>query len=75
MIHECKLPDGVQYYGLPFFRLFDDDIYHVLKEAGYPSWHPDLPLLVDEGKDCLLLECNDAGELGWILMSFLFPVD
>jgi dynamin-binding protein len=75
VIHECDPPEGVQYYGLPFFRLTLDDVYHVLKEAGHPSRHRDLPLLVDEGEDCLLLARDGAGELGWLLASFLFPVD
>jgi hypothetical protein len=75
VIHECDPPEGVQYYGLPFFRLFLDDVYHVLKEAGHPSRHRDLPLLVDEGEDCLLLARDNVGELGWLLASFLFPVD
>ena len=75
VIHECDPPEGVEYYGLPFFRLSLDDVYHVLKEAGHPSRHRDLPLLVDEGEDCLLLARDGAGELGWLLASFLFPVD
>ncbi|KAI9465375.1 hypothetical protein BJY52DRAFT_1388898 [Lactarius psammicola] len=75
VIHECDPPEGVQYYGLPFFRLSLDDVYHVLKEAGHPSRHRDLPLLVDEGEDCLLLARDSSGELGWLLASFLFPVD
>ncbi|KAH8980751.1 hypothetical protein EDB86DRAFT_3236681 [Lactarius hatsudake] len=75
VIHECEPPVGVQYYGLPFFTLSLDDVYHVLKEAGHPSRHRDLPLLVDEGEDCLLLARDGTGELGWLLASFLFPVD
>ena len=75
VIHECDPPEGVQYYGLPFFRLSLDDVYHVLKEAGHPKRHRDLPLLVDEGEDCLLLTRDSAGELGWILASFLYPPD
>ena len=53
VIHECDPPEGVQYYGLLFFRLSLDDIYHMLKKAGHPSRHRDLPLLVDEVEDCL----------------------
>jgi len=75
VVHECEPPEGVEYYGLPFFKLFLDDVYHVLKEAGHPSRHRDLPLLVDEGEDCLLLARDSSGELGWLLASFLFPVD
>jgi hypothetical protein len=48
----------------------------VLKEAGHPSRHRDLPaLLVDEGEDCLLLARDSNGELGWLIASFLFPAD
>ncbi|KAH9980663.1 hypothetical protein BJV74DRAFT_797991 [Russula compacta] len=75
VVHECEPPEGVEYYGLPFFRLFVGDVYHVLKEAGHPSRHRDLPLQVDEGEDCLLLARDSSGELGWLLASFLFPVD
>jgi hypothetical protein len=75
VVHECEPPEGVEYYGLPFFKLFLDDVYQVLKEAGHPSRHRDLPLLVDEGEDCLLLARDSGGELGWLLASFLFPMD
>jgi hypothetical protein len=75
VVFECEPPEGVEYYGLPFFKLFLDDVYQVLKEAGHPSRHRDLPLLVDEGEDCLLLARDSSGELGWLLASFLFPVD
>jgi dynamin-binding protein len=75
VVHECEPPEGVEYYGLPFFKLFIDDVYHVLKEAGHPSRHRDLPLLVDEGEDCLLLARDSSGDLGWLLASFLFPMD
>jgi hypothetical protein len=75
VVHDCDPPGGVQYYGLPFFKLSLDEIYHVLKEAGHPSRHRDLPLMVDEGDDCLLLARDEGGELGWLLASFLYPVD
>jgi dynamin-binding protein len=65
----------VKYYGLPFFKLFLDDVYYVLREAGHPSRHRDLTLLVGEGEDCLLLARNSSGELGWLLASFLLFVD
>jgi hypothetical protein len=29
-LHKCEPPEGVEYYGLPFFKLFLDDVYHVL---------------------------------------------
>ena len=75
---EWDPPEGVQYYGLPFFRLSLGRHLSCaqMKEAGHPSRHRDLPLLVDEGEDCLLLACDSAGELlGWLLARFLFPVD
>ena len=75
VVHECDPPGGVEYYGLQFFKLFLGDVYEVVKEAGHPSQHRDLPLLVDEGEDCLLLARDSSGELGWLLASFLFPVD
>lgn len=61
-------------------------MYDVLQEAGHPSLHPNLPLIVDEGEDCLLLcrsrngggvgGIGDGGEeerVGWALASFLEP--
>jgi hypothetical protein len=60
----------------------------VLREYGHPSTHPDLPLYVDDGEDCLLLvrevidmeggrgrDAKDKGEVGWALASFLIPLD
>ncbi|KAI0253767.1 hypothetical protein BJV78DRAFT_167551 [Lactifluus subvellereus] len=75
VIHTFDPPQGVKYYGLPFFKLYLGDVYQVLKEAGHPSRHRDLPLFVDEGEDCLLLARDSSGALGWLLASFLFPVD
>ncbi|KAI0041090.1 hypothetical protein FA95DRAFT_1501923 [Auriscalpium vulgare] len=75
VIHACDPPDGVSYYGLPFFPLYLGDVFEVLKEAGHPSRHPDLPLYVDDGDDCLLLARDAHRDLGWVLASFLYPVD
>ena len=49
--------------------------FDILDEWGHPSNHPDLPLFVDEGEDCLLLVRDEAGHIGWALASFLIPVD
>ncbi|KAI0365065.1 hypothetical protein BV20DRAFT_1102982 [Pilatotrama ljubarskyi] len=75
VIHQCEPPPGVSYRDLPFFTLRLDDVYDILKEAGHPSTHRDLPLYVDDGEDCLLLARDDAGNIGWVLASFLLPVD
>jgi hypothetical protein len=75
VVHEYEPPEGVEYYGLPFFKLFPDDVYYVLREAGHLSRHRDLPLLVDKGEDSLLLARDSSGELGWLLASFLLTVD
>ena len=74
VIYECDPPD-MQYYGLPFFGLSLNDLYHVRKLAGHPSRHCELPVRANEDEDCLVLARDDAGELGWIFASFLFPVD
>ena len=74
VIHECDPPQA-QYYGLPFFRLSLNNVYHVLKLFGHPSRHRELPVRTDEDEECLVLARDDTGELGWILASFLFPVD
>ncbi|TFY66217.1 hypothetical protein EVG20_g4872 [Dentipellis fragilis] len=75
VIHECQPPDGVAYFGLPFFRLELGAVFGILREAGHPSTHRDLPLYVDDGDDCLLLARDERGEIGWVLASFLYPVD
>ena len=74
-VHECHPPEGVSYRGLPFCTLEVGDIFEILQEAGHPSTHPDLPLVLDEGEDCLLLVRDRSGEIGWALASFLLPVD
>lgn len=72
VIHACEPPDGVSYHGLPFFRLELGDVFDILKEAGHPSVHEDLPLYVDDGDDCLLLarETSGAGRLGGCWRAF-----
>ena len=87
-IHVCIPPQGVSYRGLPFFELRPGDTFDVLREYGHPSTHPDLPLYVDDGEDCLLLvrevidmesgrgrDAKGKGEVGWALASFLVPLD
>ncbi|KAG1743775.1 hypothetical protein EDD22DRAFT_786389 [Suillus occidentalis] len=86
-IHMCIPPVGVSYRGLPFFELRSGDTFDVLREYGHPSTHPDLPLYVDDGEDCLLLvrelidgegggrDVKARGEVGWALASFLVPLD
>lgn len=83
----CIPPAGVSYRGLPFFELRSGDTFDVLREYGHPSTHPDLPLYVDDGEDCLLLvrelidgegggrDVKARGEVGWALASFLVPLD
>ncbi|KAH9935140.1 uncharacterized protein BXZ73DRAFT_45507 [Epithele typhae] len=75
VIHRCEPPPGVSYRDLPFFTLRVDDVYEILEEAGHPSTHRDLPLYVDDGEDCLLLARSARGDVGWVLASFLLPVD
>ncbi|KAI0774903.1 hypothetical protein BD413DRAFT_603443 [Trametes elegans] len=75
VIHPVSPPDGVSYRDIGFFRLRVGEIYDILMEAGHPATHKDLPLYVDEGEDCLLLARNGVGDVGWVLASFLLPVD
>ncbi|KAI0752811.1 hypothetical protein C8Q80DRAFT_1096780 [Daedaleopsis nitida] len=75
VIHMCEPPPGVSYRDIPFFTLRVDDVYDILQEAGHPSTHRDLPLYVDDGEDCLLLARSESGDVGWVLASFLLPVD
>lgn len=74
-VHECHPPEGVSYRGIPFCTIEVGDIFDVLQESGHPSSHPDLPLVLDEGEDCLLLVRDRTGEIGWALASFLLPLD
>ncbi|KAJ4471540.1 hypothetical protein J3R30DRAFT_1091686 [Lentinula aciculospora] len=75
VVHPCRPPAVVSYFGFPFFTLVEGDLYQILQEAGHPSIHPKLPLYVDDGEDCLLLCRNEAGTVGWALASFLEPVE
>jgi dynamin-binding protein len=74
VVHPCRPPAVVSYFGFPFFTLVEGDRYQVLQEAGHPSIHPKLPLYVDDGEDCLLLCRNKVGGVGWALASFLQPI-
>jgi len=91
--HPCKPPSTgsgtnsmpLSYFSFPFFTLKEGELYDVLQEAGHPSLHPNLPLIVDEGEDCLLLcrrcivrggigsEVVEGDSIGWALASFLEP--
>lgn len=75
VIMPCMFKRGIDYYGFPFFDLFNGEFYEVLQEAGHPSIHK-LPVYVDEGEeDCLLL-CRDRdGMVGWAFASFMEPVE
>lgn len=77
VIHPCKPPMAgsapLSYFSFPFFTLEEGEFYEVLQEAGHPSLHPNLPLIVDEGEDCLLLCRAWDGSVGWALASFLEP--
>ncbi|KAF7982996.1 hypothetical protein HWV62_24610 [Athelia sp. TMB] len=75
VVHPCSPPAGTQYRDLPFFALRVNAIFDVLREFGHPALHPDLPLHVDGGDDCLLLVRDNVGRVGWALASFFVPVD
>ncbi|EPQ55477.1 hypothetical protein GLOTRDRAFT_138986 [Gloeophyllum trabeum ATCC 11539] len=75
VVHRCEPPPNVSYHSLPFFTLRPGITLDVLHESGHPSNHPDLPLYVDDGEDCLLLvRDRETHQLGWALASFLTPV-
>lgn len=74
VIFNCTPPPDVSYHDLPFFTLRVGEVYDVLQEQGHPSTHPDLPLYVDDGEDCLLLVRDAVDDIGWALASFLLPV-
>ena len=64
VVHECDPPENVEYYCLPFFELFPDDICEVLKEVGHSSQHKALPLVMGAGAVRLLLARDRHGEFG-----------
>lgn len=73
VVHAWKQPMTISYFNFPFFTLVEGENFDVLHEAGHPSTHPDLPLPIDDGENCLLLCRDGAGEVGWALASFLAP--
>jgi len=74
VVHPCQPAAGVSYYSYPFFTLLMGDFYDVLQEAGDPNIHPNFPLYIDDGEECLLLCRDGEGVVGWALASFLEPV-
>ncbi|KZT27173.1 hypothetical protein NEOLEDRAFT_160821 [Neolentinus lepideus HHB14362 ss-1] len=75
VVHRCEPPASVSYHSLPFFTLRPGTTLDILHESGHPSNHPDLPLFVDDGEDCLLLvRDRETHQIGWALASFLTPV-
>ncbi|KAK7691906.1 hypothetical protein QCA50_005311 [Cerrena zonata] len=75
VVVDCKLLEGVQYYGIPFHTLVVGDVYEVLQNCGHPREHKGFPLHVDEEEECLLLVKNLEGDVGWALASFVLPTD
>jgi dynamin-binding protein len=75
VVHPCYPPPNARYKELPFFTLEVGNIFAVIQEHGHPSTHRGLPLVLDDGEDCLLLTRSRQGDLGWALASFLLPVD
>ncbi|TFK50719.1 hypothetical protein OE88DRAFT_1735481 [Heliocybe sulcata] len=74
VVHRCEPPANVSYHSLPFFTLRPGTTLDILHESGHPSNHPDLPLFVDDGEDCLLLvRDRETHQIGWALASFLTP--
>lgn len=75
VVHPCYPPPNARYKELPFFTLELGNIFAVIQEHGHPSTHRGLPLVLDDGEDCVLLVRSRQGDLGWALASFLLPVD
>lgn len=65
----------VKYEGIPFHKLKTGRRLGILQEAGHPCTHPNLPIHVDDGEDCLLMAMDTEGTVGWVFASFLIPVD
>jgi len=81
VMYECEVITtfdvgrDVTYEGVPFHRLKVGSRLGILVEAGHPCTHPNLPIHVDDGEDCLLMARNIEGAIGWVFASFLIPVD
>lgn len=91
VVHPCKPPKDTTYQRVPFATLKEGRVWQVLWEAGHPGLHPGLPVVVDEGDDCLLLIRESIsgdkargfgeglrakeGKVGWALASFLMPLE
>lgn len=81
VMYECEVITAfdvgrdVTYEGIPFHRLKIGNRLGILQEAGHPCTHPNLPIHVDDGEDCLLMARNIEGAVGWVFASFLIPVD
>ena len=63
------------YEGIGFHRLEVGMRLGILQEFGHPRMHPELPLYIDDGDDCLLLAVDIYENIGWAFASFLIPVD
>jgi dynamin-binding protein len=81
VMYECEAVTSfsagrdVRYEGIPFHQLEIGRRLGVLQEAGHPYTHPNLPIHVDDGEDCLLMATDTEGTVGWAFASFLIPVD
>ena len=72
-VHPFHPPSSAWHRGLPFLHLETNDVVDVLLEDGHPSTHPDLPIYIDDGDDCMLVGRDERGAVGWCLASFVMP--
>ena len=73
-IHPFHPPPGARHQSLPFLDLEINDVVDILLEDGHPSQHPDLPIYVDDGDDCMLVGRDERENIGWCLASFVMPL-
>lgn len=73
-VHPFHPPPGAIHINLPFLSLEINDVVDILLEDGHPSTHPNLPIYVDDGDDCMLVGRDEQDNIGWCLASFVMPL-
>jgi hypothetical protein len=73
-VHPFHPPQGVIHLNMPFLSLQINDVVDILLEDGHPSTHPNLPIYVDDGDDCMLVGRDEQDNIGWCLASFVMPL-
>jgi len=69
-------PDAYAPSAIPFLTLQVGDTVQILQELGSPSNYEGFANVIeDDGRDCLLIARDELGVVGWVLASFLVPLE